>query len=167
MSTPTVSPTAIFFTHDEVASTEGDFLIVDYSLSLEKMMKKADFTWCNPNVASKNFPISGSGTETFEFGVVDCSNVPLKYQDCENPWKDASVEHLIALGILFPDLQKKYSIAALASVCIIDDMHQTPYLRQDEVDRDMELHATRSEKNVYVWPKGFRFLKVRRCRPRP
>lgn len=151
----------MFFTSEDVEGEDG-VLSVDHASSLSAMMDRANFDWVNPNICQDNFPINGLGAERFQFYLAE--DPKTSNEDSQGSWMDASIEHLLALHVSFPELQEQHSIAALAAVCTVDGMQKTPYLVKREQDEggDIDLHCL----NI-AWPTKFRFLKVRRCRPQP
>lgn len=142
------------------------YLAVDCGRTLEEMIAAGKYDWKNDDITSKNFPITGTGKDEWEFELVhpnrdisttDAQKETAKGSDPANPWMDAKIEHLLAYGEAFPETQRKFPIVALGSVAEVDGDRYVPYLREDASERDLSLRWIGR-----AWNSRFRFLRVRK-----
>ena len=134
-------------------------LAVDYGLTLEQMIDAGNYNWKNDNLNAKNFKITGTGNDEWEFDLVDpkcniSSEDALKLlehdSDPANPWIVGQTEHLLALGTAFP-------IVALGSVAQIRSLRRVPVLVEDGSRRCLDLYWFGDD-----WDANCRFLRVRK-----
>lgn len=77
--------------------------------------------------------------------------------DTVYPWRSAGVEHLLSLGITFPEEQRRFKIAALGSPAkVAFSGTYVPYLGQVDLKRNLGLYRLKDP-----WPPVYRFLAVR------
>jgi hypothetical protein len=102
---------------------DGRFPItVDYSRTLEEMIKAGKYDYVNSSINSTNFPIdqSKSGTETLEAVIVHLdkyvkdTETVLKLMD-KKGLRPATLPELLALGEQYPELQREPLLFALGS----------------------------------------------------
>ncbi len=69
----------------------------------------------------------------------------------------ALYEELLAFAAKYPELQKQFPIVALGSVCRYDDDLYSPYVRWNDVERDLDFYWIDDG-----WCDRYRFLAVRK-----
>ena len=94
-------------------------LTVDYSQSLEGMIKAGKYDWVNSNITRDNFPTNHHGMQTIEVELIHFGK-ELTTQEIEvelenQSLRPATLEELLAFGAKYPDKQREYSIVALGS----------------------------------------------------
>lgn len=91
--------------------TQNRFPItVNYAYSLEEMIVAGMYNHESPNITAKNFPIEGKGTADVEIVLVHA----LREINALG-LKPAKIEHCLAFGAKYPDVQCKFPIAFLGS----------------------------------------------------
>jgi hypothetical protein len=142
------------------------YLAVDYGRTFKEMIQAGAYDWKNDNITPKNFPITGSGKDEWEFDLVhpnrdisteDAHKETAKDSDPANPWIDAKIEHLLAFGEAFPETQRKFPIVALGSVAEVSGKQHVPYLYKDGSKRNLNLTWYDLD-----WGARYRFLRVRK-----
>ena len=123
-------------------------IIVDYSKTTEQMVQEGDYVFVNGNAwyyTSRHFPIIGEGIVEYEFKIFQPNcfitfDSGVKYVqnfDLKKPWEPAKIEHMLAVGINFPEEQCKFMIAALGSVATINNNDYFPGLIGNETERSL------------------------------
>lgn len=94
-------------------------VIVDYGLSLAEMIKAGKYGWFNDDITAKNFTLEGSGQHEAELVLVhlnrDATTKEVREYLDEQGLAPAKIEHLLAFGAAYPELQREFPIAALGS----------------------------------------------------
>lgn len=138
---------------------------VDYDRGLNALIEEGEYDGKDKNITPEFFPIIGKGLVEFEGGLVHfgCSTEgepnmkAIEEVDPANPWRAASIEHLLAFGAKFPDEQRKYPIAALGSVAYVHERgRQVPELWEYCGGRQLSLYWFAGR-----WGGNYRFLAVR------
>lgn len=95
---------------------------VDYSLSIEEMVRAGRYDWSNESITSKNFPrLQSWGKREVEVELVHLDRYMrngdgvIRELD-KRGYRPATLPELLALGAQYPDLQRTYSIPAFGSV---------------------------------------------------
>ena len=117
----------------------------------------------NNDINSENFPLAKDGKWTrkeisiFHFGKTMSSEEVIAEMDKEG-YKPATIWDLLGLAIRKPDLQRKFSIVALGSVCkdCVGD-RDVPCLYEDSGDRRLSLRHFHGD-----WVDDYRFAGVRK-----
>jgi hypothetical protein len=145
-------------------------LVVDCERSLEEMMTAGRYDR-RDDITPKNFPITCTGKDEWEFDIVhpnrdistsEAHKETAKDSDPNNPWMDAKIEHLLIYGEAFPEAQRKFFIVALGSVAKVGDHLLVPYLGRDGSERLLKLR-----RYDCGWIARYRFLRVRKRTPVP
>jgi hypothetical protein len=93
--------------------------MVDYSKTLAEMIKAGDYGWFNDDITEKHFPLQGAGQYEVEMELVHLNrNVTTKevLEHLNNlGLEPAKIEHLLAFGAAYPELQRQFPIVALGS----------------------------------------------------
>ncbi len=98
-------------------------LTVDYSRTLQKMIKAGNYDWLNEDVTEKHFPIPSklsNKNNTILVKLFYFKN-PISFESAINKLdkvdcRPAMLTELLALGEAMPELQKHFPIVALGSV---------------------------------------------------
>ena len=145
--------------------TEEIKLTVDYTKTVEQAITDGNYDWKNDDIIVKNFPISPEmigkkvevTTKLFHFNCDISSNDVISEMD-KGGYRPATLMELLALGILFPELQRQFSIVALGSVWrLASDYRCVPYLHVHGSERGLSLDWFGRD-----WSARYRFLGVRK-----
>ncbi|MEI6836065.1 MAG: hypothetical protein WCK59_04490 [Candidatus Falkowbacteria bacterium] len=127
--------------------TEEIKLTVDYTKTVEQAITDGNYDWKNEDIAAKNFPISLEmigkkvevTTKLFHFNCDISSNDTISEMD-KGGYHPATLMELLALGILFPELQRQFPIVALGSVWRDADSYRfVSYLDVNGSKRELDL----------------------------
>lgn len=92
---------------------------VDYSASVEQLIKVGKYDWFNDDIKGGNFPSSEKGTAQVLVYLVnfdrDISSEDAVKELDRQGLRPATLKELLALGATYPDLQRKDLIVALGS----------------------------------------------------
>lgn len=148
------NPFPNYVTPDEVKLT----LVITQS-TVEQMIAAGKYNGVSDTIVKK-FQFDPVTIGTWEFRLVNKGHESSEKAQTfckEDGWQVGSLEHLLALGAMFPQLQKQNSIIALGSVCEFDGYRRIPGLWYDGDDRALFLD---------YWSGGWggvcRFLSVRK-----
>ncbi len=95
---------------------------VDYNRTLEQMISACACGYNNPNITAANFPISGTGIVQQEIILVDFDHdvesdeVVRELAAMEPALEPARIEHALAFGEKYPDVQRERPVLFLGSV---------------------------------------------------
>jgi len=137
-------------------------VLVDETLSVEEAVKLGSFDRSNENITSVNFPKPASGQKLekevvlFHFGRNMSSEAVIAEMD-KAGYKPATIWDLLGLAVKEPDLQRKFPILALGSVCRLNGHRRVAYLCESSGDRRLSLDYFGSD-----WSGCFRFAGVRK-----
>lgn len=135
---------------------------VDYSASVEQLIKVGKYDWFNAEIKAGNFPSSEKGTAQVLVYLVPFTR-ELSSEDAvreldHQGLRPATLKELLALGATYPDLQRKALIVALGSNWRDSDGDVfVPRLYSLESDRRLSLRWWRG-----VWPSHWHFAAVRK-----
>lgn len=134
-------------------------VIVDYSKSMAKMISLGNYDWASEGLTQGFFPIKkGTGSHKVKLVLVhfdksSSTNDILAYLDAM-ALTPASIEHLLAFGEQYPEIQKKFRIIALGSVYDVQCHH---YPTLNYVLGNRRLDATWDQEGFW---RDCRFLAV-------
>lgn len=136
--------------------------IVDYNMSLAEMIKVGKYDYVNGEIASKNFPIMGSGKVDISFELVhlnkSASSEEVLLHMEKNNLRPATLAELLAFGAKYPEIQREFPIVALGSFWINGDgIRLVLYLGKDNSKRFFNLYWFDRD-----WSGDWRFLAVRK-----
>lgn len=86
--------------------------------TIENLLREGKYNWINANVIDENFPTEKTGMETIDIFIIPFNKLfgngrqIVKELDGLG-YKPATPAQLLALGIKYPDLQRRFFIAAL------------------------------------------------------
>ncbi len=134
---------------------------VNYGRSLDEMKKAGNYDWMNDDITAERFPIKGEGIkelvpELIHFNRSISSDNALAELD-KMGLRPATIEELLAFGETFPEMQCKFPIIALGSVCRVVGNRRVPYLDEDASERNLDLLWFGGD-----WNADCRFLAVRK-----
>lgn len=119
-------------------------VLVDETLSVEEAIKLAKFDWFNDDITPKTFPKPKNGKKgdkevaIFHFGKDISSEDAIAKMD-EVGYRPASIWDLLGLAVKEPNLQRKFPIIALGSVCELNGLCRVAYLREVGGRRELDL----------------------------
>ena len=128
--------------------TEEIKLTVDYTKTVEQAITDGNYDWKNDDIIVKNFPISPEmigkkvevTTKLFHFNCDISSNDVISEMD-KGGYRPATLMELLALGTLFPELQRQFPIVALGSAWRdVDNLRYVPFLGVDASRRRLYLY---------------------------
>lgn len=147
-------------------STDGEIkLTVDYTKTVEETIRDGNYNWKNGDITSKNFPVSSEmigkkvevAARLFHFNCSISSDDVSSEMD-KAGYRPATLMELLTLGILFPELQRKFSVIALGSIwrdpCLD---YYVPYLHRFGAKRMLNLYWFGVN-----WGNCCRFLGIRK-----
>lgn len=135
---------------------------VDYSASVEQLIKNGKYDWFNDDITGRNFPSSEKGTAQVVVYLVnfdhDISSEDAVKELDRQGLRPATLKELLALGSTYPDLQRKDLIVALGSTWRGSDGRvSVPCLGGVGSRRGLRLTWWGG-----VWGSGWRFAAVRK-----
>ena len=135
---------------------------VDYSASVEQMIKAGKFDWFNDDVTSRHFPSNEKGVAEVLVYLVnfnrDISSEDAVKELDRQGLRPATLRELLALGVAQPDLQRNNPIVALGSTWRgSDGLVLVPYLYGSESYRSLGLRWWYG-----VWRSRWPFAAVRK-----
>jgi len=139
-------------------------VMVDYGLSLSEMIKFGNYGWFNDDITDKNFPLQGTGKQESELVLVhlnrNATTTEVREYMKEQGLEPAKIEHLLAFGATYPELQREFPIIALGSVWVSGDGNRNcPYLDSRGGKRRLDLYWGGGAGH---WHEACRFLAVRK-----
>lgn len=185
---PIITSTASASKKEVAYSFESYHLTVDCKLLLEEMITAGQYTFVdNSNITTGNFPLSCNEVDKKEVEVVlvsfeTSSDIPQTVNGIQRKTtvsrtvstkyvleflmhhglRSATIEELLALGMMYPGLQLKYPIVALGSSARIKNWRdgkserRVPFLGRSSAGRELRLSWWEGE-----WGVVFSFLAVR------
>ncbi len=136
-------------------------LLVDYTMSLTKMISAGKYDRKNSNVNNKNFPRTKSGKFTVEVELLQIYrqtySESVLVEMLKLGFRPATLEELLSFGVTNPEVQREFPVVALGSSCVLDGVRHVPYLSGDNLERDLDLDWFAS-----CWGRGYQFLVVRK-----
>lgn len=130
---------------DSLHSASNAYRIeVDYDMSLADMVRAGKYDYVNCSIVAKNIPIEGTGVVSTEVVLVHFDRCltsgnaikelePMSLAPCH-------VEHLLALGAKYPELQRAYPILCLGPSWVrVHGYWRVPYLGYQGTRRFLSL----------------------------
>lgn len=154
----------------QIARSETFPVKVDYTQTLDEMIKAGKYTAKDRTITAENLPheISGKGTVNVEVVLLqfsrDISSAEVKKEITSRGLEPVKIEHLLAFGAQHPEVQRKFEIAFLGACWIeMGRFRVVPCLSSNMgLGADPARHiALLAEPLDGVWPKDFRFAAVR------
>lgn len=93
---------------------------IDYALSFNEMVRAGKYDEVSSHITEEHFPVKGKGNvnvriEFVQFSM-DMSSEQVFTELYRTGRRPATIEELLALGSLYPELQQQFPIIALSSV---------------------------------------------------
>ncbi len=133
---------------EKVIDASGEItLIVDYTKTVEQAITDGNYDWQNSNITAENFPISLEmigktmkvSAKLFNFNHDISSDNAVSEMD-KVGYRPAALMELLAIGLLFPELQRQFPIVALGSIWrVVDGFRYMPCLDADDSERGLDL----------------------------
>jgi hypothetical protein len=138
-------------------------ITVDETVSVEDAVKTGKFDWSDDDITSTNFPKITNGQKwddkevtIFHFNKTMTLEAVIAEMD-KAGYKPANIWALIGLAVKEPDLQRKFQIVGLGSVCKLGGDRRVPRLYGDSSLRDLGLGYFDVD-----WNDDYRFAGVRK-----
>lgn len=135
-------------------------LKVDYTQSLEDMIRAGCYDWRSDKIARHRFVINGKGEEELEAKLFHFGrNISSEYTRSliqDSGWEPARIEHLLTFRIMHREKQHRYPVVALGCVMGFSDEDFIPAIDRVGSGSGITLFLLRS-----VW-ESHRFLAVRK-----
>ena len=97
-------------------------VVVDFRQSLTEMIKSGNYDWIDDDINDENFTLQGVGQHEVDLVLVHLQrNATIKeVREHLNAQglTPARIEHLLAFGAKYPEIQKEFRIVAINSVWI-------------------------------------------------
>jgi len=137
-------------------------VVVNYGKTLAEMIQFGKYGWVNDDITDKHFPIQGAGTQEAELVLVhlnrDATTKEVLAHLDSNGLKAAGIEHLLAFGATYPEIQKEFPVIALGSAWVNDNGNRNyPYLNFNDDKRKLNLNWNDDDNH---WNDNCRFLAV-------
>lgn len=133
-------------------------LTVDYGQSLAEMVAAGMYSYASPDITAENFPV-GSGEASVETILVQMerttSDEEVLAEMGRRGLRPASMVELLAFGAQYPEIQRKFMVAAFGSVW--EAGRKVGCLSSSLGDRDLCLYWLSGD-----WYARDRFLAVRK-----
>jgi len=91
---------------------------VDYGQTFDQMVEAGNYDWVNDDITSVHFPVQGGkGVLNFKVELVNMGRVATTEELLEEAKKRGltrpGIEHILAFGAKFPEIQREFPIVAL------------------------------------------------------
>lgn len=135
---------------------------VNYAVSLTDMIAAGKYGYANEYITAKNFPIQGEGEVNTEVVLVhfnrDITSEAVVTELAQMGLEPAKLEHLLAFGSKFPEIQREFPIVALGSSWVGSRGSRcVPFLDYWRAERRLHLYCW-----VDGWSGNYRFAAVRK-----
>ena len=137
-------------------------VVVDYNLTLDQMVEEGKYDWKTPSLHEETFTnCNGDGQVNVELQLVHM-NKPVQLKEVmahlnELNLRPATLPELLAMGAQYPEVQRKFTVAALGSVWDMMNIERVAHMFEDEGRRIITLRW-----NGFEWLEHYRFLAVRK-----
>ena len=136
---------------------------INYKLTLSQMIALGNYKIVDSDILAENFPLINSGQTDVDLAVflfdrrISTAEITIQMglENCD----PAKIEHLLAYGAKYPEMQKQFPISALCSVWRISiNLYMVPTLDVSSCNwRSLKLDYAN-----YTWDEGRGFLAVAR-----
>jgi hypothetical protein len=132
--------------------------------TIEKLVKDGKYDWSNSNINDENFPLKSEKVQTLDVALfhfdeeIESAEAIARME--KEGYVPATVEHLLSLGIQYPDLQREFLIVALGSVVQLYGIRRVAYLDGSGSRRGLDLDWLDGR-----WRRQCRFLAFRKHGP--
>ncbi len=136
-------------------------LDVDYSASLQEMIRAGRYDEVHEDITPRNFRLSAHGHDEIEITLVQFQNpvAPLEAVVLmkERGFRPAVIEEILSLGAQHPDLQRSIPIVALGSARVIKNRRYVPCLGGSQSARQLNLVVIYRRWSIYY---RFAFIRI-------
>jgi hypothetical protein len=137
-------------------------LVVDYGLSVETAVRAGRYDWSNDNITSRNFPTKRKEKRQVVVELVhldrSASTEDVLRELDKADMRPAELHELLALGEVYPELQRGFPVVALGSVWQYQNGYRdVPYLYRRGAERLLDLSWIE-----FDWREICRFAAVRK-----
>lgn len=135
--------------------------VVNYTLSLIKMIEMGAYDWVGSDINEANFSKTGEGevtvnAELIHFNRFISSDDAVIEMD-KIGFRPATTYELLAFGVKNPDVQREFPVVSLGSPGKVDGDLFVAYLGRDGSERGLDLGWWNAR-----WYANFHFLGVRK-----
>ncbi len=134
------------------------------NLILAERIALGKYDWKNGDITESRFPHNTATIGEWEYDLYH-PNLSLSSEDAKSSaevdgWVVAEAEHVLAFGATFPDVQRKFTVIALGSVCTVRGSRCVLVLWYVRGERYLDLGGWGG-----TWYSDYRFLRVRKVKP--
>ena len=135
---------------------------VDYDQSVDQSVRSGRYDWANDDITSRNFPSGNVGRTQIDIFLLSFE-APISSEDAIREMEKqglhpATLKELLALGVVYPDLQRENPIVALGSTCHHPGGYVfVPVLHRRDSYRHLDLFWFGG-----AWSSRWRFAAVRK-----
>ena len=145
-----------------VVPTDVDqFMTVNSDLAFEDRIKRGNYGWRNSDLTEKKFPVTTDQVDEWEWKLFrfnrSISSEEVIRLMKEDGYEAGQIGHILTLGEMNPEEQRKYPIIGLGSVAEVSLRRSVPALWHDDGRRELDLYWFDID-----WDDYYRFLGVRR-----
>lgn len=140
---------------------------IDYHLSFKKMVDAGNYQWKSREITAKNFPVKGKGKVSLQLVTVHFNRYVstkevLDFFAAHN-LGPVKIEHLLALGALYPAEQYQYPILALGLDWVDEEgKRQAPALSSVALTNEIRRTLWLQWVDRLEWPPNYRFLAIKK-----
>lgn len=162
-----ISVLIIFLSVKKMKTVKDDEIIltIDYNKTIEQTIADGNYDRVNSNITAENFPVPQKiiGKKVKVFAKLFHFNRNISSDDAilemnKAGYRPATLMELLTLGILFPELQRKFSIVALGSIRHRSNNYRdVPYLYTNDSRRKLDLYWFNNGSCAYYSFLGVRY----------
>ena len=136
-------------------------LYVDYERSVDAGIEAGYYDWAGSDITFENFPTKRNGPAKIEMKLIHCNlttSTDKVLRNLENArYRPAELQELLAFGEKYPEIQRKFQIIALGSVCRDENcsLGVVPVFHTTYSKRRLDLHWFRQ-----LWDETYWFAAV-------
>lgn len=136
---------------------------IDYHLPLAKMIALGNYQLVDSDILPFNFPLTETGQMDANLAIFlfdrHISSIEVIAEMNREDYDPTRIEHLLAFGAKYPEIQRQFPISALGSIWQISiNLSMTPTLR---VSGD-NWRSLKLDYSNYIWKEVRGFLAVER-----
>ena len=138
-------------------------IFVDYEGSVDAGVEAGYYDWAGSDITFENFPTKRNGTAEIEMKLIHFNltiSTDKVLRKIENAgYRPAELQELLVFGEKYPEIQRKFQIIALGSVCRDENcsLGVVPVLHTTNSKRRLDIHWFRQ-----LWDETYRFAAVRK-----
>ena len=130
-------------------------IVVDYSLTLAEMISTGQYGWHNDDITDRRFPHQQKVTLTSVLVHLNrsASTDEVLAELARRGLRPATCAELLAFGATYPEVQRKFPVAALGQSALVAGSPDVPLLYEDDRERRLDLYWAGID-----WGGDYRFL---------